>query len=424
MKNTWFIATTTLAFASQIIASPVPREGYAAHEWGTFTSVQGADGQQSAWNPLTVTELPKFVYDLMDSHGEERSANLRFLSAKTAFRTLQRVETPVIYFYADAPQTVDVTVKFPHGIVTEWYPQVKPLSKPKANAPISFRRELQWDQVKILPPMYAAEFPGDASGSHYYAARETDANAVRVTTPIGGQETEKFLFYRGVGNFRAPLTVTMSDDGREITLRNDGTEELRHAFVYQLRGGKGSFQVFQSLPAGESKTLNLPGEEQREPLSTLRERLAHSLRSALVREGLYEREAAAMVKTWDDSWLAEPGVRVLYTLSRAWTDRMLPLQLTPAPREVARVMVGRAEVITPQMELSLLQETKRYVEGDEAARAQAVVSVRRLGLGRFLESAMTRLIVRGPKSRDFSARSWELLEAVSKPEAGERVAAK
>jgi len=40
-----------------------PRENYVAHEWGTFTSVQGADGIQLEWNPLVTSELPGFVYD-------------------------------------------------------------------------------------------------------------------------------------------------------------------------------------------------------------------------------------------------------------------------------------------------------------------------------------------------------------------------
>ena len=33
------------------------------------------------------------------------------------------METPVIYFYSKEPQTVDVRVDFPQGIITEWYPQ-------------------------------------------------------------------------------------------------------------------------------------------------------------------------------------------------------------------------------------------------------------------------------------------------------------
>ena len=33
------------------------------------------------------------------------------------------METPVIYFYSDREQTVNVRVRFPHGLITEWYPQ-------------------------------------------------------------------------------------------------------------------------------------------------------------------------------------------------------------------------------------------------------------------------------------------------------------
>ena len=37
--------------------------GYVAHEWGTFTSVQGSDGALIAWNPFTAAELPPFVHE-------------------------------------------------------------------------------------------------------------------------------------------------------------------------------------------------------------------------------------------------------------------------------------------------------------------------------------------------------------------------
>ncbi len=36
---------------------------FTAHEWGTFTSVQGADGVLLDWRPLETSRLRKFVYD-------------------------------------------------------------------------------------------------------------------------------------------------------------------------------------------------------------------------------------------------------------------------------------------------------------------------------------------------------------------------
>ncbi len=39
------------------------RDGFVAHEWGTFTSVSTADGRTQRWNPLGgPSELPSFVY--------------------------------------------------------------------------------------------------------------------------------------------------------------------------------------------------------------------------------------------------------------------------------------------------------------------------------------------------------------------------
>src|SRR4029434_4238923 len=75
------------------IAAEQPPVNYIAHEWGTFTSVQGADGNQMPWNPLTTAELPKFVYDLIRGK--------LFDLSKTASVSRQRMETPVIYFHSD-----------------------------------------------------------------------------------------------------------------------------------------------------------------------------------------------------------------------------------------------------------------------------------------------------------------------------------
>jgi hypothetical protein len=413
MKIRLIHAMAMLAFASQFTTAPLQASGYVAHEWGTFTSVQGADGIPIEWNPLVVSELPTFVYDLVGAPGRD-SRLVRFFPAKSGFRTLQRMETPVIYFYGDSPLTISTEVKFPNGIITEWYPQANPLPRATGGALPTVRRELKWQGIRLLPDKGVGKLVSDSSSSHYYAARETDANLLAIRTPEGQEEIEKFLFYRGVGNFRAPLVVSMSDDEREITVRNDGSEEIGHAFIYRFQDGNASFRAIGSLPAGTSTSIRLPRNENPDTLAAVRTRLGDALRTALVEGGLYEKEAAAMVKTWDDSWLAEPGVRVLYTLPQTWTDRVLPLRLEPRPSAIVRVMVGRAELITPRMELALLREALRYLDETDSSLGQAVANVRNLGLGRFLEPAVRRMVAAAPKSREFGNRSWELLEAASK----------
>ncbi len=414
-------AVLFVALASGFAAEK--NKGFVAHEWGTFTSVQGADGVQMEWNPLVVSELPSFVYE----RNYVRSKNPKIFAAKTGMTCRQRMETPVIYFYSDRERTVDVAVDFPQGMITEWYPlETAADVGMRTTAQARLRPALRWDRLEIQPKA-EAKLPSDPSGSHYYAARETDAAPLRVATGDRKFETEKFLFYRGTGNFQAPLTVKLdSADSKRLTLTNSGTEELRHLFVYEVRDDGGVWLSLEKLNPGETRTLLLDAASGAQPFTAADRsldkaalvsspRLNTSLVGALVREGLYEREATAMVKTWEDSWFAEKGLRVLYTLPRSWTDRTLPLKVVPAPRETARVMVGRAEVITPAMELALLTQMDRYVAAEEADRPKIAEATRALGLGRFTEATMRRACIGIQRSPEFSKLSWELLHTVSFP---------
>src|SRR5436190_8614521 len=90
-----------MVFAAVLLAAPVRADdqtGYVAHEWGTFTSVQGSDGALLNWCPLETSILPKFVYDWPRAGFDRVNIGL---GSKGAMTSLQRMETPVIYFYAD-----------------------------------------------------------------------------------------------------------------------------------------------------------------------------------------------------------------------------------------------------------------------------------------------------------------------------------
>ena len=388
---------------------------YVAHEWGTFTSVQGADGVQFDWNPLVITELPAFVHD-RNRPRRNGTPGLAILASKTAFVARQRLETPVIYFYSKKERSVDVSVKFPEGNVTEWYPQQNPLPAAikKAGEPAA-----RWDKVRVLASgAKAPAFPQEAKGSHYYAARVADASAVQIAVPGGPVQTEKFLFYRGVGQFAAPLKVALEDaNGEAWRATNTGTEALAGVLLCELREHEGRLLLAGNLAPGESRGLPLLRREAFLPIAQVKEQMRQQMRKSLIAAGLYASEADAMLKTWDDSWFAEQGVRVLYLLPRPWADRVLPLSLIPAPREVARVMVGRAEILTPAMEKTLTLEVERYRTGDEAARTIAVENARALGLGRFAEPAVRRLCMADPKNRDFSNAAWQLLYGAFAPPA-------
>ena len=130
---------------------------------------------------------------------------------------------------------------------------------------------------------------------------------------------------------------------------------------------------------------------------------------SLVKAGLYQREANAMVKTWSDSWFQEDGVRVLYVLPRAWTDRTLPLTLDPAPRDLVRVMVGRAEIITPAALQQLTDAIRKATDGDSQARQAAVDQLRKLG--RFGEPALQLAIK--DAAPQIGQTGWNLFHAAA-----------
>jgi hypothetical protein len=404
-------------FVARLIAAPVATADYTAHEWGTFTSVQGADGVQLEWNPLLLTELPKFVYDRNRPLGDKPgTARIPLIAAKTALVARQRLETPVIYFYSDKEQMVDVTVDFPEGSVTEWYPQQNPLPRSTVRKGEPAAR---WQKLRVLSPeTKPPAFPQDTTGSHYYAARETDANPVQIDAAAGSKETDKFVFYRGVGRFEAPLNAKLEGAAAgELRVENRGSEPLTDLFVYEVVKDSARIWDVGALHPGAAQSISLNSKAAREPLAAVRQRLAGAMQAALTRTGLYPREAAAMVKTWDEAWFAEPGLRVLYVLPRAWTDRVLPLKLEPAPRSIERVMVGRAELITPEMERSLHTQIERYRTGDPATRTAAIESARSIGLGRFAEPTVRRLALIDPQNREFNNAAWELLWAAFAPPA-------
>jgi hypothetical protein len=326
------------------------------HEWGTFTSVSASDGAPLVWNPFSgPSELPSFVY-VPDSRREEA------LWSKLEYTTTIRMETPVLYFYAGEELDVNVRVDFPKGAITEWYPKAR-----------SVKREgLDWGRIRVRPGA-PEEFPRETGASHYYPARETGAAPIRVSSP-GLVQDEKFLFYRGVGWFPPPLRITLSNERIRVT--NSGPDPVP-AILFENRGGKTGFRVLGAL-RGEvgvaPPDLTTPASEAMAALEKL-----------LIRSGLYEKEARAMLNTWRDSWFEE-GLRVFYLVPRAAVDSLLPLSLDPKPLELARVFVGRAEILTPAMERRMRDLIKRC--GEDYPTFSKEIQV----FGRFAEPLLQRIV--------------------------------
>jgi hypothetical protein len=390
---------------------------YTVHEWGTFTSVQGGDGQLLPWRPLQTSELPHFVYDWTKA-GLNRGGPIIY---KGGMITLQRMETPVMYFYSDQPMSVGVNVAFPSGTITEWFPQASQIGPTFAadtnvsSDSILHESRAVWKNLQITPPSEddGKLLPQDTAGSHYFAARATRSDFVHTDSTVSTNNTselEKFIFYRGAGSFKTPLHVTV-DSNNLVTVENTGPASLAHLFLVNIHDGVGAFGALDELPASNSVAwLQLSSEPADHwtqfPLADFQTEIGAQMQSALASEGLFPDEAQAMVDTWKDSWFSEPGVRVLYILPRAWTDEILPLALNPQPTGLNRVMVGRAEVITPDVVKNLVQILAKAAAGDADAAVQARKQLK--ALGRFAPPAV-QLVAAQDSDQSASRFGYQLL---------------
>ncbi|HYT49767.1 MAG TPA: hypothetical protein VEL78_05205, partial [Pyrinomonadaceae bacterium] len=315
---------------ASIRASIADQNDLVVHEWGTFTSIAGKDGVALEWRPLNGSvDLPKFVHTM-----EQEGLGLRHVQSKAELSGLIRMETPVLYFYSKREMNVSAEVNFPKGKITEWYPQAR-----------SVGSAINWGTFKVAPGA-AFNLPADYSENHYYAARETDAAPLQVCGSAGkAAEQEKFLFYRGVGDFDLPLSVKL--ERNEIELKNTGKDSIARLIIFENRDGKIGYRIVDNF-SGQT-TADLP------TLDKSVEAVIRDLRETLVASGLYEKEADAMIKTWRNSWFEE-GMRVFYILPRKTIDEVLPISIEPKPTQLVRVLVGRTEVITPEMEKSVRKQ--------------------------------------------------------------------
>jgi hypothetical protein len=380
--RSFLAAALLLVFSFSLVhANPkqLPEPGLTVHEWGTFTSVAGSDGDSIGWLPLTgSTDLPSFV------------EHFREVAFKGGLRGTVRMETPVLYFYSPRETTVSVNVSFAKGLITEWYPHAASVNPRLAPHDISLFNikssgGIAWNSVHI-DPQGSTEFPTDNSGNHYFAARNTSAASISVETPSGPQR-EKFLFYRGVSAFSVPIDASVCADST-IHLSNQMSDEIPAAILFERRGAQIGYRMLGPL---RDQAAYVPPE-----LSASIDSLATSLEGILISQGLFPDEAHAMLETWKSSWFEE-GSRLIYIVPRRFIDSVLPLRISPAPATTIRVFIGRLELVTPA--------TERAVESAFASNDQLILAK----YNRFLEPILSTMI---QKSTD-QARAEQLARYLS-----------
>lgn len=354
-----------------------PSRSFVVHEWGTFTNFSAPDGTQLAFRSVIGEELPPFV----------RKPLWRMLT-KGELIAKQRMETPVTYFYTDRPRTVEARVDFPSGSLTEFYPPAQSGAsavpsgtlgkKNAADSAITWRFDIRPESAHA-GSLALPQVEGD---ERYGFARHTDSAVVEVTEGGGEAHREKFLFYRGAGDFMLPIRLEALPGGRFRAI-NDGSDEIDGLFMVTIDDNGLRFREFRNLPQHVVAEIHMP--ESTATADQLGDRMA----AALLAAGLYEKGARAMIDTWRSSWFREPGARLFYLVPQKLTDEIIPLTIEPAPDEIVRVLVGRMEILTPEAAQRLTDLAQARGAGLVKDDTPGVTELRRLG--RFANPAIDYL---------------------------------
>jgi hypothetical protein len=308
--------------------------------------------------------------------------------------------------------TARVSVSFPKGVFTQWYPGVQyfapSLANPGGLGPrdpaldptYPFQSEvcrehygkvenglLDWGQIEIGARDAKPALPDAALDRYTWShARQVASNPLHV-----GKEDEQFLFYRGLGNAPLPVNVTAFTkySGEGVWLHNtDTASAMGTVIVMRVSATGGSFITHPEGIAPDGLMAEDASLAAELPMTEFVSKLSDTVLGALTATGLYGDEAAAMVNTWKRQWFKTPGVRVLYLMPQSWTDKQIPLTVEPAPDAMVRLMMIRVEVLTHALE----DEDTKFAAEVDSQGPDGVAAAHFTALGRFAEPRLRRAI--------------------------------
>lgn len=408
-----------------LLLSQAAQAKYEAHEWGTFTSVVDSTGVTQNGMYHEDEDLPQFVHGFGELRAE---AAPPFVPSPTpaplppppprprppchskicfgqeelmSSQITQKMETPVIYFYADEKQRVNVNVRFPEGIITETFP-----------GPIATFPTMQDPHVigggnttfsVDIQGVKEGRVPFAPAGNIYGHARAVNSNIV-----TSGAETEKFIFYRGLGRFQPKISITSAKGA----LRLSGLAQARPqaaVLVHVDTNGQGQMLALDAVKTKDTVLVSaahirqLQDHRTTSPFIVRGEQARGKLVDELVASGLFKDEALAMVNTWENGYLKVPGLRLLYILPRTEVDQILPLNFAPAPEKLVRSFVGRMEILLDTEEYRILSQIKAEPDRFDGK-----------SLGRFAEPILHRVRELAQKTESENSAIMNLIDRLLK----------
>lgn len=324
------------------------------HEWGTFTVAQNDQGETLVGVNTDDEPLPPFVYKKyfgINKNEEKQISGFgkslpRYINRKMRMR----LETPVVYFYPKENMTgkdFDFQAEFINGVISEVYPKTFDIQKegPKLESPLS---QAVWKNITITD---SKNFP-ITENPVWLEPRKVKAKSIQV-----GEETEKYLFYRGLGENDIPLHVVTNRDSKKIEIFSEEKKSLVDDPKYSIENlwyvnvdfqGKIVYKKLNGFTVDSNlrtKKIDFSSEFTKDEKNNDYQSLFSSMKDALVKEGLFVEEAVAMLKTWEHAYFKQPGSRIFYMVPRVWVDKNLPIKVS-VDSKIERAMIGRIEIIS------------------------------------------------------------------------------
>jgi hypothetical protein len=360
------------------------------HEWGTFTCLQDENGKAIGGINTDDEPVPAFVHNAApDLLIPEDGANTKSV-ARCHEQVTMRLETPVVYFYPNEEFSshLNVDVWFRGGWLTQFFPDATVdafgLRADGTGLVGMGAGQLRWNGLTL-----SGSNEGPATNALVWKTpREVDA----ATIEISG-EHEKFLFYRGVGRVAAPVRVVRKE--QELIMTRDPlgeqADEINQLWLVDIRDdGTAAFRIVEPFTKETAFLVRTSASFAPEEYSTdTIKNLKAAMRQALLDAGLFEKEADAMLNTWQASYFQSPGLRLFFLVPRRWTDSTLPLRISeqrshPAQpptfeAQVIRVMIGRIEIISPDQRELLAKVAASSSDMSEEQWKHVFEIYRRLG---------------------------------------------
>jgi len=238
---------------------------------------------------------------------------------------------------------------------------------------------LNWRDLELDPAVTG--FP--AAPAWWTRARDVDAAAV-----IAGDQKDRFIYYDALGEYAPKLAADWTKTG--VKLRNDSSDDFAAVMAVRVKDGVCSSATARLAQGGSAElalTKGLP-----------------DLAAALA--GLYKKEAAALVEIWNDEFFKTDGVRLLAVLARDVYDRLLPVDISPKPDELVRVLILHLECLDDDRVATIKAWIEDLASGEIETRDVAARKLRELGP---LAEPMIRAAAEKTTDAEARARLTELL---------------